>query len=427
MPTTTSPDLNLVNALAPMLTLRLAILRAGRIVKELEFSTRSRRLIRIGRQPSAQVPLDDSSVALCHAVIELRDGKATLTDLGQTGGTSRNGDRITKARLKSHDQIQLGNTSLLVILEKPDLDERPDTRTRLFFKQLRLAPPEWIPELHRFLEYLTFRHRPSAGQPRLQPPPVRGRAKRVSVSEAFSSSESAAVPVQPVVSAPTPVVAPAIVSPPLALAAARQSETVASDGGAGFEPQRDFYDTRRLVSQMRRERRRFNSVAVGIAAALAIGMTVIVAVGRRDGPADEKPARASGVGAPASIPADDDDFVFRRLEAGGSLARVAAEPWAPLGYLEALGRHNQQLGRADHRLTSAAVIKLPRYIEYTVCRGDNLGAIAERLLGDRHQATLLYQVNRSRISDPARIEVGVALRIPVAVPARIEAPTAPAS
>lgn len=68
----------------------------------------------IGRGPGNQVVLDDDKVSALHAGIAVRDGQATLADLGSTNGTLLNGEPVGEGtRLRPRDVIQVGNTILV--------------------------------------------------------------------------------------------------------------------------------------------------------------------------------------------------------------------------------------------------------------------------------------------------------------------------
>jgi nucleoid-associated protein YgaU len=61
-------------------------------------------------------------------------------------------------------------------------------------------------------------------------------------------------------------------------------------------------------------------------------------------------------------------------------------------------------------LASGALAQEPRV--HVVQRGDTLGKIAERWLGDSDLWPALYRANRDRIKDPSRIYPGQRLSIP---------------
>ena len=70
--------------------------------------------IRIGKLGSSDLRLDDETVSRMHGVIEAAGGDIHVTDLGSTRGTTVNGERITKARLQSGDEVMFGDCRVIV-------------------------------------------------------------------------------------------------------------------------------------------------------------------------------------------------------------------------------------------------------------------------------------------------------------------------
>lgn len=62
----------------------------------------------IGRGTDVQLPLEDESVGLLHAMVEDRDGKFVLSDLGAESGTFLKGNRVLEESLSSGDEFQIG-------------------------------------------------------------------------------------------------------------------------------------------------------------------------------------------------------------------------------------------------------------------------------------------------------------------------------
>jgi pSer/pThr/pTyr-binding forkhead associated (FHA) protein len=72
-------------------------------------------IIKIGKLASSHLRLDEATVSRMHAVIEMAEsGSPQLIDLGSTRGTLVNGRRVHKATLKSGDEVQFGNSRVVV-------------------------------------------------------------------------------------------------------------------------------------------------------------------------------------------------------------------------------------------------------------------------------------------------------------------------
>ncbi|HHH30950.1 MAG TPA: FHA domain-containing protein, partial [Polyangiaceae bacterium] len=72
-------------------------------------------IVKVGKDPKSHLRVDDEAASRMHAVIEVQDD-VTLIDLGNEAGTMVNGARVNKCKLNPGDQIQIGNT--LIVLEK---------------------------------------------------------------------------------------------------------------------------------------------------------------------------------------------------------------------------------------------------------------------------------------------------------------------
>jgi len=71
--------------------------------------------IKIGKLSSSHVRIDDDDVSRMHAVIEASSpDDVVVLDLGSTSGTFVNGQRVTKQRLRSGDELQLGRHRVVV-------------------------------------------------------------------------------------------------------------------------------------------------------------------------------------------------------------------------------------------------------------------------------------------------------------------------
>jgi len=67
----------------------------------------------IGRLPECEVTVADRGASRRHAQIRLKDGEATLTDLGSTNGTDVNGHAVQSVALDDGDRITIGTTVLV--------------------------------------------------------------------------------------------------------------------------------------------------------------------------------------------------------------------------------------------------------------------------------------------------------------------------
>jgi hypothetical protein len=81
-----------------------------------------RDIIKIGRLASAHLRLEDPKVSRIHAVIEVADNKeAAIIDMGSAEGTRVNGEKVSRTRLKHGDEIGLGDSRLVVVLDEVEL------------------------------------------------------------------------------------------------------------------------------------------------------------------------------------------------------------------------------------------------------------------------------------------------------------------
>jgi pSer/pThr/pTyr-binding forkhead associated (FHA) protein len=71
-----------------------------------------RPVLHIGRSPSADIVIDDASVSRRHALIVQEDGQTILLDDRSRHGVLVNGERVTRAVLRSGDAIRLGAVEL---------------------------------------------------------------------------------------------------------------------------------------------------------------------------------------------------------------------------------------------------------------------------------------------------------------------------
>lgn len=85
----------------------------------------------IGRDPTADIQIDDSAVSRRHVRILVRDGVQNVEDLGSANGTIVRGERVVTQALESGDRIQLGPR---VVLRFALLDEAEEAMHRQLFE-----------------------------------------------------------------------------------------------------------------------------------------------------------------------------------------------------------------------------------------------------------------------------------------------------
>ncbi|HEX7505463.1 MAG TPA: AgmX/PglI C-terminal domain-containing protein, partial [Polyangia bacterium] len=101
------------NAMANVpIPIKFQIFKGDQLVRE---ETLNEPVIKIGKLASSHLRLEDETVSRMHAVVEVTGpGEIQLIDLGSTRGTTVNGERINKAILKTGDQVQFGDTRVVV-------------------------------------------------------------------------------------------------------------------------------------------------------------------------------------------------------------------------------------------------------------------------------------------------------------------------
>ncbi|HYQ80527.1 MAG TPA: FHA domain-containing protein, partial [Anaeromyxobacteraceae bacterium] len=92
--------------------LTLQVFRGADLLRSESFS---RDIIKIGRLASAHLCLDDERVSRIHSVIEVAaDGSVSIIDMGSTEGTFVNGKKVSRAPLRTGDEIAVGGLRIVV-------------------------------------------------------------------------------------------------------------------------------------------------------------------------------------------------------------------------------------------------------------------------------------------------------------------------
>src|SRR5688572_14636328 len=81
-----------------------------------------RDIIKIGRLASAHLRLEDTKVSRIHAVIDIANGnEVSIIDMGSAEGTRVNGEKVSRVRLKHGDEVGLGDSKLVIVLDDAEL------------------------------------------------------------------------------------------------------------------------------------------------------------------------------------------------------------------------------------------------------------------------------------------------------------------
>ena len=75
--------------------------------------------VTVGRDPHADILLDDSTVSRHHAVFRRTNGAFEVIDAGSLNGTYVNRQRVDKASLKNGDEIMIGKFRLVFFGNTP--------------------------------------------------------------------------------------------------------------------------------------------------------------------------------------------------------------------------------------------------------------------------------------------------------------------
>ena len=110
----TKEDLNTIMRLADgtalLISTRGAVAGARYLLDEDE--------ITVGRDPSSDILLDDSTVSRTHAVFRRINGNYSVIDAGSLNGTYVNRQRVDSQELKNGDEIILGKFRLVYFTNK---------------------------------------------------------------------------------------------------------------------------------------------------------------------------------------------------------------------------------------------------------------------------------------------------------------------
>ena len=100
------------------------IYQGGQLVRS---ETLAQDVIKIGKLDSSHLKIEDDGVSRMHSVIEIAaSGEVFIIDLGSATGTIVNGQRVSKTRVETGDQLQFGNTVVVVEINQAEEYDEPE-------------------------------------------------------------------------------------------------------------------------------------------------------------------------------------------------------------------------------------------------------------------------------------------------------------
>ena len=102
-------------------------------------------VVSIGRRLDNHIILDDSRISRAHAQLRLRFGRYVIYDLGSTGGTFVNDQRVQECVLRPGDVISLAGVSVIYGEEETEL-QTPNPKSQaptLSTPDVLVSPSEW--------------------------------------------------------------------------------------------------------------------------------------------------------------------------------------------------------------------------------------------------------------------------------------------
>ncbi len=101
--------------------------------------------IAIGRSQQCHVVLEDRRASRRNTLIQRRDGKYVIKDLGSANGTLLNGDRIEESELHSGDEVQVGDTRFKFEVVQADYQIKQQEFISVPQPEIQVAPPDLMP------------------------------------------------------------------------------------------------------------------------------------------------------------------------------------------------------------------------------------------------------------------------------------------
>ncbi|MDZ4784738.1 MAG: cytochrome c3 family protein [bacterium] len=113
--------------------------------------------IKIGRGGSSNILFESKLISLEHAEIDLRDNNPWIFDLDSQSGVYLNNEKISKAALKTKDQVKIGDVLLSItiaqglidLLEERDEDKKFDPEKTALTLSAKLSLNEHLPSISK--------------------------------------------------------------------------------------------------------------------------------------------------------------------------------------------------------------------------------------------------------------------------------------
>ncbi|MBI3178115.1 MAG: FHA domain-containing protein, partial [Deltaproteobacteria bacterium] len=400
------------------LSVTLQVFKSGQPAGQFQFNSITHRVLKLGKLASAQIKIEDPTASRVHAVIDISHTQATLIDMGSEAGTMVNGARVNQAKLKTNDQITIGNTTLVVALDAgmalpaapPGQPLGPPAPVATAYAA-PAAPAYGQPVQPAYAPPPSYRPAgPVPGYAPAGPPP--GYAPAIPPPRPGRHTPRGA-PVAGAPAMPSPMQPPAtqpLASPSLAaklqvmsrdqLAAVESFVDLLTTRGPaaaaqvfaqaqqlpGLAAQLDLAhaeepwqpvrgkDTERLIALIKSGKQRRYLLAMAAAVVLVVGVVLLLPEKQQT---TVPPPDLASPAAPAGMPRDDANFAYVRLHAARSLRDIAEAIWDDSERAALLLQHNSDAGDAAKPMAPGTIVKVPRIMEYVVAPGDTLGYIAE--------------------------------------------------
>ncbi len=417
------------------IVLHLQVIRGGQCVAEHQFDL-TKKVVRLGRSPTAQVRVDDPGASRVHAALELSPSGVLLVDLGTAAGTLVNGTRASRIALAHGDQITIGETSLIVSLAEglayptaaggyvppmPTIERAP--------MNAPMAPPVAPTPTPTFASPMHTLAMP--GMPTSVPgsTPVPGASTQAPSSYA-----------QPLAGA---VADPYGENDPLLQKAAQTRRrnnlilgggllgglllvilfvALSSGGPKPGEPGAEGKPAPAGEAKLDEKKPEPSGSVTDTKEAKPVE-TKDADPKVRDGNAEAPTSDVTG-GAPADAaaaassafdakePRDEARYLYRRVDSARTLEAMSTALYGRATRAPLLASANPGLKDAQAMIAVGVEVRAPRFVEVQVKAGDTLDAIAAAELGDAKLGARILEAN-PELKDPAALTVGVKVRIPV--------------